>query len=176
MRIIGGKYQRHQIHPPGGFKARPTTDIAKEALFNILENQFIIEEIEVLDLFSGSGNISYEFASRNCQLIWAVENNPLHISFIRKTCEALKMNQVKIFKADVFTFLKHPRHSFDLIFADPPFSHERIDELPGLVFSNQWLKNNGILIIEHDKNTVFSQNGHFFEERRYGHVHFSFFK
>jgi len=123
VRIISGIFRSKQIRPPANFKARPTTDFAKEGLFNILIHQYDIEDLDVLDLFSGTGSIAYEFASRGARSVLAIEMAPLHFKFIQETCRGLQMEQITIIRADAFKYLKKPTQAFDLIFADPPFDH-----------------------------------------------------
>ena len=141
MRIISGIFRGKQIQPPGNFKARPTTDFAKESLFNILLNKFDLKEVDVLDLFAGTGSITYEFASRGARSVVAVENNPDHYRFIRKTCDALDLQLVTVIRGDVFRYLKKPVQSFDIIFADPPYDHPLIELLPDSVFTTDILAN-----------------------------------
>ncbi len=176
MRIISGRYRKKIINPPSNFHARPTTDIAKEALFNILVNTMDIEKVEALDLFSGSGSIAYELASRGCKEVWAIELNYNHFAFIKKTAEELKFDQMKVIKADVFKFLEQCHRKFDLIFADPPYELEKQVEIPSLVFKNELLTQDGVLIVEHSEETDYSEEERFIETRKYGKVHFSFFK
>ncbi len=176
MRIISGIYKKKIILPPKNFKLRPTTDIAKEALFNIIYNNFDIEKISVLDLFSGTGSISYEFASRGCNNIISIEKNFKHVSFIKNTAEQLNFTQIKAIKADVFTYLNSCKYSFDIIFADPPYDLKELKKIPEYVFSNNLLNNNSWLIIEHSKQTNFSEYLYFKEVRNYSKVHFSIFK
>lgn len=176
MRIIGGKNQRRQIIAPGKLPVRPTTDMAKEALFNILNNNFDFEEIEVLDLFAGTGNISYEFASRGAKNVISVDINNHCIQFIRQTAEKLDFPAIKSVRADVFHFLGICRQSFDIVFADPPYDLNRIKEIPARVFDAFILKPGGWLILEHSEVVKFNEHPLFFESRRYGKVRFSFFK
>ena len=140
MRIIRGKYKKKHIYQPKNFEARPTTDIAKEGLFNIIENNFDIENISVLDIFSGTGSISYEFASRNCNNIISVEINYINYSFICKNVKELDFSQIKTYKTDAFKYLKKCNTSFDIIFADPPYNLKNIEDIPLLVFENKLLK------------------------------------
>jgi 16S rRNA (guanine966-N2)-methyltransferase len=175
VRIISGTYRGKQISPPAGFRDRPTTDFAKEALFNILMNRLNPEEVDVLDLFAGTGSITYEFASRGARTVVAVETDPAHYSFIRETIRELKMDCVNVVRGDVFRFLKRPYQSFDIIFADPPYNHPLLDTLPDLVFSTQVLSGDGWFILEHPGNYSFSSHQAFREQRRYGGVNFSFF-
>jgi 16S rRNA (guanine(966)-N(2))-methyltransferase RsmD len=176
MRIISGQY-RGRLLPaiPKGFKARPTTDFAKENLFNILENSFDISTVKVLDLFAGTGGISYEFASRGSKHIDAVEIEFLHFSYIKKTSEILNFNQIHVIRNDSFRFLKFCRESYDIIFADPPYSNDKIALIPKLVFENQLLNEGGYLIVEHSNSNNFSNTTGFTQQRQYGSVNFSFF-
>ena len=176
MRIISGTYRGKQIHPPKNFKARPTTDFAKEGLFNILCNQLEMGELDVLDLFSGTGSITYEFVSRGARSVVAVESDPLNYRFIRSVCDTLEMDQVSVIRGDAFRFLKNPVQPFDLVFADPPFDHPQLDEIPGLVFGSNILTEGGMLILEHPAKHQFSAHPRFLHLRKYGSVHFSFFK
>lgn len=175
MRIVGGKYKGRHISPGKKFKARPTTDIAKEALFNILWNTYDFEDLKVLDLFSGTGGISYEFASRGCLDITSVELNFSHVKFIQSVCSDLKIESMKVLRSDAFRFIENAYQSYDIIFADPPFEHERLKELPQLVLGSRLVDDNTLVIIEHPKNFEFSDEAHFIEERKYGHVRFSMF-
>lgn len=177
MRIISGKYRKKNIVPPGNFKARPTTDMAKESLFNILENLVDIESLKVLDLFGGTGSITYEFASRGCTDITCVELNYVHQSFIKRTIHELHFEkEVKVVRADVFKFIKQNTESYDLIFADPPYSLPELNTIPGLIFTKNLLKPDGILIVEHSVEDAFTNEPGFFQHKKYGAVNFSFFK
>ncbi len=177
MRIISGKFRKKAIHPPKNFRARPTTDVAKESLFNIIENNFEIDEINVLDLFSGTGSISYEFASRECPDIISVELNYHHFNFIRKTCQELDItDQILAVKTNTFVYLKSCGRTFDLIFADPPYDLDNIDKIPAMVFEKDLLKPEGWLIVEHSDSTDLSAHPHFWMHKRYGKVNFSFFR
>jgi 16S rRNA (guanine966-N2)-methyltransferase len=164
------------LFPGKRFSARPTTDFAKESLFNIISNNFDIGKIRVLDLFSGTGSISYECASRACQAIDAVENNRHHYAFIKKTAEELDFQQMKIHYADAFSFIKRCRTTYDLIFADPPYDLPGIISIPGLVFEHNLLHPGGWLILEHSSAYRFENTPFFLESRKYGSVHFSIFE
>jgi 16S rRNA (guanine(966)-N(2))-methyltransferase RsmD len=176
VRIISGKYKGRQIHTPNNLPVRPTTDFAKEGLFNILNNLVDFEEISVLDLFAGTGNISYEFFSRGAVNITAVEIDPKCKAFIDKTIQLLNAESFTAIRADVFYYLKRPYESFDIIFADPPYQMEKIDEIPDLIFQSQILKNEGWFILEHSKRHDFSNHPFFDQHRKYGNVNFSFFR
>lgn len=176
MRIVSGTHRGRIITPPTGLKLRPTTDLAKESLFNILTNMLDFEDLDVLDLFAGTGNISFEFASRECKQIISVEKHPKHIAFIRSTLQKLQFDQIQVVQADVFKFVPQCRPaSFDLIFADPPYDLPNLQSLPDLIFSHNILKPDGLCIIEHPGEVDFSTHPSFDQMRQYGSVHFSFF-
>ena len=174
MRIISGKYRGRIIIPPKNFSARPTTDFAKESLFNIINNEYNIEEIISLDLFSGTGSISFELASRGCQNITAVEISYKYAAFIRKNAENMGM-KIKVVNHDFFKFVKFNTIKYDLIFADPPYDLENLHEIPSLIFDNELLNSNGTLILEHPEKYNFSDYQHFEKLKTYGKVNFSFF-
>ncbi len=175
MRIVGGKYKGRVFNPGKKFKARPTTDLAKEGLFNILENRYDFEEMRVLDLFSGTGSMGYEFVSRSCDQVIMVENNYTHFRFIQETLKNLEIKNAWAVKDDVFKFVKKSPARFDIVFADPPFELQRLPEIPDNVLDAQILNENGILILEHPKNFDFSKHTAFQELRKYGKVNFTFF-
>lgn len=176
MRIVSGEFKGRHFAPPKNFAARPTTDFAKESIFNIINNHFYFEDISVLDLFAGTGSISFEFASRGCKSIQLVELNQNHYNFIRKVIDELKLKQIATLRLNAFRYLQSCKSQFDIIFADPPYEMKGIDEIPALVFEKQLLKPEGWLIVEHSKNTDLSKLNHFTEVRNYGSVHFSIFK
>ncbi len=174
MRIVGGKFKGKRINAPVFNELRPTTDFAKEALFNILSNKIDFENISMLDLFSGTGSISFEAASRGCEKITCVEQHPKKCAFIIKTLKELEVEHPIVISKDVFKFLSNSKDSFDLVFADPPYELKNIESLPDLIIPNI-LKDDGIFILEHGKKTDFSQHPNFSELRNYGNVYFSFF-
>lgn len=175
MRIIGGHYKGKQIVANHKLTLRPTTDFAKEGLFNILSNQYDFDDLDVLDLFSGTGSISYEFASRGCRNVHSVEINPLHATFIRNTVKSLNLSHIRVIREDAFHFINICKARYDFIFADPPYDMPKIAEIPGLVIDRRLLKPGGIMILEHSKNMDFRDHKNFTGQRKYGHVHFSFF-
>jgi len=175
MRIVGGTHRGRVFDPGKNFKARPTTDMAKESLFNILQNTIDFENIRALDLFSGTGSISYELASRGVSDITAVEINPAHIHFIKEVTEKLGEKGIRIVKSNVFVFAKRINEQFDLIFADPPFDHPKFGEVADLIFNNKLLKPGGLFVLEHNAHHDYSKHSNFKELRRYGSVHFSLF-
>ena len=177
MRIISGTYKGRRITAPKKLPVRPTTDMAKEALFNILNNQYYFDDISVLDLFSGTGNISYEFASRGTEQITAVDDNYGCIKFINETSDSFEMS-VNTIKSDVFKFLENTKQKHTIIFADPPydFDVEVFSKIPELVFQNQLLETDGLLIVEHSKHTNLSHLPNFKYSKNYGGNAFSFFE
>ncbi len=175
MRIVGGKYKGRVFNPDKKFTARPTTDLAKESLFNILANRYDFSEMKVLDLFSGTGSIGYEFLSREAGEVTFVDKDHHHIRFIRKTIEHLGAENVRIIQDDIFRFLKNCPFSFDIIFADPPYDFPFLNEIPKSVFESNVLQKNGLFILEHSKSHDFSKTPHFTDLRKYGKVQFSFF-
>ncbi|MBN2166251.1 MAG: RsmD family RNA methyltransferase [Marinilabiliaceae bacterium] len=177
MRIVSGYLKGRRFSPPSSFKARPTTDFAKENLFNILNNRINFEETKVLDLFSGTGSISFEFASRGCKDITSVELNFNHYKFIKKCAEDLELNSiVKCIKGDCFKYIEKCTKEYDIIFSDPPFDLTKADDLPILVLSTNILKKDGLFILEHSDKKSFSKHPNFIENRNYGKVNFSIFK
>lgn len=176
MRIVGGKYRGRTFTPGKTFKARPTTDMAKESLFNVLQNLVDFESIKALDLFSGTGSISYELASRGCTDITAVEINPAHVQFIKEVMEKLAEKHIRLVKSNVFVFAARIGEQFDLIFADPPYDHPKFGEVADLIFRNNLLKPEGLFVLEHSGQFDYSNHPNFMELRRYGSVYFSIFK
>lgn len=176
MRIVGGAWRRRQIVPPRNFRARPTTDFAKENLFNVLNNMCDLEQVEVLDLFSGTGSISYEFASRGATRVVSVEMNPMHHRFILATVKELKLEQIESVKTNVFVYLRSMKGiSFDVVFADPPYDMTDVERLPDLVLGGGFVRGDGIFILEHSTEKIFSEHPNFYKLRSYGSVQFSFF-
>lgn len=175
MRIIGGKFGKRRIKTPANLRLRPTTDQAKEALFNILNNRFYFDEINILDLFSGTGSISYEFVSRGASSVTCVENNLVHFKFITSVKSDFEMEQFFPIKTDVFKFLEINTEQFDLIFADPPFDLPNLEDIPNHIFEKDHLNEEGVFILEHPDKYNFSKHPNFQELRKYGKVNFSFF-
>jgi 16S rRNA (guanine(966)-N(2))-methyltransferase RsmD len=176
VRIISGTHKSRQFHIPNHLGIRPTTDFAKEALFNILQNRLNFEGKKALDLFGGSGSISYEFASRGCSEILNVEKNIKNCEFIKKTAKEFGFKNIRVIKMDVFAFLKMCADSFDLVFADPPFKLENIQRIPQLVFEKKLLNKDGTLIVEHPSTVEFEGIKELKETRKYGTVNFSIFE
>lgn len=176
MRIISGQYKGRAINPPKNLRARPTTDFAKENLFNVLGNIVDFEECDVLDLFSGTGSISYEFASRGVKSITSVEINGVHHNFIKQTAAQLGIKNLFALKANVFLYLKSCTKCFDIIFSDAPYDLDGSEEVINLVIKNNLLSEEGFLVFEHSKGKDFSSHPNFWQQRSYGSVQFSFFK
>lgn len=179
MRIITGRYKGRHFEIPRSFKARPTTDFAKENIFNVLIQYVDFDGATALDLFSGTGSITLELLSRGCQQVVSVELDRDHHRFI---CDCLKKLEVKgenavlPLRGDVFRFVKSCKQQFDFIFADPPYALKELPTLPDLIFERQLLNDDGIFVLEHGKDHDFSQHPHFVEHRQYGSVNFSLFK
>jgi len=176
LRIIGGKYKGRRIVPPTNLKVRPTTDFAKEGLFNVLVNKIDFEEITVLDLFSGTGGISYEFVSRGAAQVHLVEKNYNNFLAIKKIIRYLDLPNIKPIHIDVAAYLKTCNTKYNLIFADPPYNLAWIEEVPDLVLNAGILNAAGLFILEHSASQNFLNRPFFSEMRRYGEVHFSFFQ
>ncbi len=179
MRIITGKYKGRHFDIPRTFKARPTTDFAKENIFNVLKGYVDFEDAEALDLFAGTGSISLELLSRGCRQVVSVELDREHANFIRQCVEKLgKAEEVGhlLIRGDVFRFIKSCRRQFDLVFADPPYALPTLPQIPDLVLESELLKPGGLLVFEHGKHHDFSQHPRFVEHRAYGSVNFSLFK
>lgn len=176
MRIIRGKYKGRHFPTPTNFKARPTTDFAKEGLFNILENNYVdfSEGPTALDLFAGTGSIGLELASRGCSRVTSVEKDFRHWQFLSRVCNELNASEWHPVKGDVFKFCKASKTAYDIIFADPPYALENLDAIPGSALP--LLAPDGIFVLEHGKDYDFSQHPRFIEHRNYGSVNFSFFK
>jgi len=177
VRIIRGRFKTRRYSVPKRFPSRPTTDFAKEGLFNIIENQIDLHDLKILDLCAGTGNISIEFLSREAGTVVAVDKNfhcYKHIKNISRDfgCES----EIRVIKADILKFLDQTSDTFDIIFADPPYAYEHHASIAEKVFQNDLLAENGLLIIEHGKETSLESLQHFLFSRKYGNVHFSFFQ
>lgn len=177
MRIVSGKYKSKRITAPKNLPVRPTTDMAKEGLFNRLNNWYSFRSIKVLDLFAGTGNISFEFLSRGTEHIVAVDNHNNCLKFINTIAKELN-GEITTIKSDVLKYLEKASGSFEVVFADPPYALplEDFETLVQLVFKHNWLTDNGTLIVEHSQQTDLAHLEHFTEARRYGSSVFSFFE
>ena len=176
MRIITGRYKGRHFDIPRTFKARPTTDFAKENIFNVLQGYTDFDGKTALDLFAGTGSISLELASRGCQQVVSVEADRDHAAFIRQCFAKLGADNQLLIREDVFKFLKTCRQSFDFIFADPPYALRELSQIPDLILESTLLRPDGLLVFEHGKDHDFSQHPRFVEHRQYGSVNFSIFR
>jgi 16S rRNA (guanine966-N2)-methyltransferase len=174
MRITGGGLKGRSI-PNKKLDLRPTTNRAKQGLLNILHHRLDWENCNALDLFSGTGSITYELSSRGCKQITAIDISPANIGFIRNNVKTLGLNNVIIVRSDALSFLRSHKEPYDLIIADPPYDYHHYPILPELIFEKHLLKETGLLVIEHSKRTSFKENPFFMEQRNYGEVNFSFF-
>ena len=177
MRIISGKYKGRRIFPPKGLPVRPTTDMSKEALFNVLNNHFSFEGLKILDLFAGTGNISFEFASRGSTPITSVDADFGCVKFIKQVAAEYDFN-IAATKSDVFSFLERNKATYDIIFADPPYAldHKTFDKIVLLVFEKNTLQEDGMMVVEHSKYTKLDHLIHFSFKKSYGGSIFSFFE
>ena len=176
MRIIGGRLRGKKIDPPAGYKARPTTDFAREGLFNVLGNEYEFEDLKVLDLFGGTGAVAFEFASRGASMVYSVEMARENASFIKTEAKRLGLDNVTMVRDNVFEFLDICREKFDIIFADPPYALEGLENIPDKIFARDILHPGCYFILEHGDEHSFATHPRFKKEKRYGRVHFSFFE
>lgn len=177
MRVISGIYKRRRFNIPQSFKARPTTDFAKENLFNVLSNYLDFEDnIHALDLFAGTGSISLELVSRGCDQVISIEKDRDHHAFICKVMNEVKTDKCISIRGDVFKYIQSCHNQFDFIFADPPYELKDLETIPGLIFEHELLKEEGLFVLEHGKKNNFETHLHFIERRVYGSVNFSFFQ
>lgn len=176
MRIISGKYGRRRFDVPTNITARPTTDMARENLFNVLGNIIDLEGKTVLDLFAGTGAVSFEFLSRGCAHVTAVEKARVQADFIRRVQQQLGDDNLALVRGDVFKFLATCRQTFDVIFADPPYDLPRFGEIPGLVLDSPLVHDGTLFVMEHPREHDFSGLRHFSQQRVYGKVNFSLFE
>lgn len=176
MRIITGLYKGRHFDVPHSFKARPTTDFAKENIFNVIRGYIDLEGMEALDLFAGTGSISLELLSRGCKAVVTVEKDRDHARFIGQCIEKVKADNDILVKGDALRFIKTCKREFDFIFADPPYALPDIEAVPELILSNNLLKSGGLLVFEHGKGNDFSGHARFIEHRSYGSVNFSLFR
>ena len=175
MRIITGLYKGRHFDIPRTFKARPTTDFAKENIFNVMNGYICFDGAQALDLFAGTGSISLEMLSRGCGHVTSVEGDRDHAAFIRQCVDKTGARNHALVRGDVFRFMKSCRQQFDFIFADPPYALPELPTIPRLVFEHNLLKPHGVLVFEHGKHNSFEDDPHFVEHRAYGSVNFSIF-
>lgn len=176
MRIINGKYGRRRFDVPKNITARPTTDFARENLFNVLDNFLEFEELTALDLFAGTGAISFELASRGCRRVVCVESSAIQYAFIKKVAQQLQASELHPVKSDVFRYIARGTEQFDFIFADPPYDLPELPRIPSLILDSFLLQPGGILVVEHSRKNDFSRLPGFMQLRTYGSVNFSFFR
>lgn len=176
MRIIGGTHGGRRFNPPPGLPARPTTDLAREALFNVLANSIELQGIAALDLFGGTGSVGYELASRGAASVTVVEQHGASVAFMKKMIGEFRMEDVvKVLKGEVASFLKGAAEQYDFIFADPPYALPQLPALPGIIFEKGLLREEGIFVLEHDDMHSFEGTPHFRKAKKYGDTYFSFF-
>lgn len=177
MRIIRGRFKTRYFKFPKNFPSRPTTDFAKEGLFNVLENEFALHDLAILDLCAGTGNITFEFLSRECGHVTAVDSNAVSIKNLYAVSKSLECeHELSILKNEIISFIERTGETYDIIFADPPYSFKQYDALHRVVFERELLRPGGLFIIEHGKETDLTGKTHFEKMRKYGSVYFSFFK
>jgi len=175
MRIIAGALRGRRLNPPTTLPVRPTTDMARESLFNILNNYVDYEECSVLDLFAGTGAVSLEFISRGAKDVTSIDINAQCTDFIKSTAKQFNVNNIHVVRSDVFELIKRAYKKFDIIFADPPYALENLQQLPDLIFEHDMLSEDGIFVLEHPREYQFEQHPHFWQHRNYGKVNFTFF-
>ena len=175
MRIIAGNLKGRRLNPPANLPVRPTTDMARESLFNILNNYVDYEECTVMDLFSGTGAVSIEFISRGVKEVTAVDINNACTEYIKSEANRLGLRNLHVVRTDVFDLLKRANRKFDIVFADPPYALEELSSLPDLVFEREVLTEDGIFILEHPREYSFEEHPRFWQHRNYGKVNFTFF-
>lgn len=175
MRIISGTYKGKVLHPPKNLPTRPTTDFAKTGLFNILNNLIDYEATKVLDICAGTGNITFEFASRGAQHVTSVDSHAACVKYISDTAKELKFSNIKTWKIDLFRFIEKTEEKFDLIFVDPPYEASWIEQISEKIFEKNLLNEGGILIVEHGSKTKLNHQAHYSDTRNYGNVNFSIF-
>lgn len=175
MRIIAGSLKGRRLNPPANLPVRPTTDMARESLFNILNNYIDYEESSVMDLFAGTGAVSLEFVSRGAKDVTAIEINNQCTDYIKQEASRLQVKNLHVVRADVFDLIKRAYKKFDIIFADPPYALEDLPKLPDLIYEHNLLNPDGIFILEHPKEYSFEDHPHFWQHRNYGKVNFTFF-
>ncbi len=177
MRIVNGKFKGRRFAPPTNITARPTTDFAKEGIFNVLENNYFdVEGLDVLDLFAGTGSISLEFVSRGAASVTSIEMSERQLAFIHKLVADLRVTNMRVCRMDVFRYIKSCAKQFDVIFADPPYQMNDLSTLPDLIFEHQLLRPEGIFVLEHGRDNSFEAHSHFVEHRVYGNVNFTIFR
>ena len=175
MRIIAGSLKGRRLNPPTTLPVRPTTDMARESLFNILGNYIDYEDCTVMDIFAGTGAVSLEFISRGAKEVTSIDINTQCTDFIKESARRFNVNNIHVVRADVFDLIKRAYKKFDIIFADPPYALENLGKLPDLIFEHDLLSEEGLFILEHPREYQFEEHPHFWQHRNYGKVNFTFF-
>lgn len=175
MRIIAGSLKGRRLNPPTTLPVRPTTDMARESLFNILGNYIDYEDCTVMDIFAGTGAVSLEFISRGAKEVTSIDINTQCTDFIKESACQFNVNNIHVVRADVFDLIKRAYKKFDIIFADPPYALENLGKLPDLIFEHDLLSEEGLFILEHPREYQFEEHPHFWQHRNYGKVNFTFF-
>ncbi|MBO7490327.1 MAG: 16S rRNA (guanine(966)-N(2))-methyltransferase RsmD [Bacteroidales bacterium] len=175
MRIIAGTLRGRRLNPPANLPVRPTTDMARESLFNILNNYVDYEESAVMDLFAGTGAVSFEFVSRGAKEVTSIDINNACTEYIKSAAQQMNVKNIHVVRADVFDLLKRAYKKFDIVFADPPYALQDLPKLPDIVFQSNVLTEDGVFILEHPKEFEFENHPHFWQHRAYGKVNFTFF-
>lgn len=175
MRIIAGTLRGRRLNPPANLPVRPTTDMARESLFNILNNYVDYEESAVMDLFAGTGAVSFEFVSRGAKEVTSIDINNACTEYIKSAAQQMNVKNIHVVRADVFDLLKRAYKKFDIVFADPPYALQDLPKLPDIVFLSNVLTDDGVFILEHPKEFEFENHPHFWQHRAYGKVNFTFF-
>jgi len=175
MRIIAGNLRGRRLNPPANLPVRPTTDMARESLFNILNNYVEYDDTRVLDLFAGTGAVSLEFVSRGAKEVTAIDINNDCVNFIKSAAQQFGVNNLHVVRSDAFDIIKRAYKKFDIIFADPPYALDNLADIPNLVFEHQLLDEGGVFVMEHPREYSFEDHPHFWQHRKYGKVNFTFF-
>ena len=175
MRIIAGTLRGRRLNPPANLPVSPTTDMARESLFNILNNYVDYEESAVMDLFAGTGAVSFEFVSRGAKEVTSIDINNACTEYIKSAAQQMNVKNIHVVRADVFDLLKRAYKKFDIVFADPPYALQDLPKLPDIVFQSNVLTDDGVFILEHPKEFEFENHPHFWQHRAYGKVNFTFF-
>lgn len=176
MRVISGKFKGRRFQAPSSIKARPTTDMAREGLFNVLNQKIDFQGLKVLDLFAGTGAVSLEFLSRGAEKVTAIDIDITSKKHLEKTKKDWDLKNLRVVKADALALAKKANQKFDLVFADPPYGHKKFSEIPHIILDSGWLDEGGIFILEHSSDFDFSSNKRFLDHRNFGNVNFSFFQ
>lgn len=176
MRIVGGRLKGKRFNAPSNIKARPTTDMAREGLFNMLNTRIDYSDLDVLDLFTGTGAISLEFISRDVKSVTAIDIEYITKKHLEKIIKSWDISNLRVVRADVLALSKKANQAFDLVFADPPYQHKRFKEIPGLILNSGWVKPDGIFILEHSADFEFADHPLFSFHRKFGNVNFTFFE